>query len=153
MKRALFLIPVALGAALWGVNWKLDHPPQSRADVAFARLVGGADEVELSTFSGTVKTSLHGTQLGQLRDCLRFQDKSGLQSQGYDNYYTLVWKKKGKVLARFDTDLDGRPPCLWGSGDAPVNFNHNLNPRFGKQLENTINEFLPAPWQNRKRRP
>ena len=47
MKRKSLVLCFALlcvGAALWGVNYRLNHPPLSKADREFRALVAGADK-------------------------------------------------------------------------------------------------------------
>ena len=45
MKRKPILLLLVVGAALWGVNYRLDHPPLTQADKEFRALVAGADSV------------------------------------------------------------------------------------------------------------
>lgn len=105
-KRALWwLLPVlVLGAILWGVNWRLDHPPLSKIDFKFRAAVAGADELRVSF-------SLDKREIGRLRgkDVADFVEGIHLaeeQSGPSKSSAVLLLRffKKGRPLGMFGTD-------------------------------------------------
>lgn len=139
-KCALLSVPLMLGAALWGVSWRLDHPPQTKADVAFARLVNGADRVEISSCLGHKRAILQEESLHALLSHIHLANASAPSYSSCDSRYTLKFQSKKQELATFDLDFDAMGLERTPAGKSPFNF--VLEPRTGAKLERYISELM-----------
>jgi len=154
MKRRPFLLAFALwfliGAALWGVNWRLDHPPLSDADKEFRALVAGADETRVVRFTheqktiithiSSIHTTLNAIQTHELIESLRFVDSTAAPTYPSRGSIRLEFSRHGKALSWFDltqTSTSSQLQCY-----APPHL-YNLNPRFEKPLRRTLDQVLP----------
>ena len=171
MKRKPILLAFALllvvGAALWGVNYRLDHPPLTKADKEFRALVAGADSVSISQLNsiGVLSPSdrnkkLNATQTRQLIEKIRFLDK--LASAGTfasamlpipkgwptpkGGIYILRFSRKGESLARcllFQSEKESGISCPALQDSKVPGSIHQLNPRFNKRLNRVLDAYLP----------
>jgi hypothetical protein len=88
MKRALFLVPLALGGALWLVNWRLDHPPPTIADKEFQTQMQGVDKVEIDDVGGARLIKLKGKELEEF---IHLVQLTGRRSTLFSNF-SYRWK-------------------------------------------------------------
>ena len=151
---ALLLV---VGAALWDVNWRLDHPPLSKADKEFRALVAGADSIQIYQFSCQPRASacsangmlfdvkLNATQMNELTDQLRFL-------KVYPHFATpiqsielnLGFRRRGKRIAYFQLDQTTKYSYLsHGLPNHIVGETYQLNPRFNKRLTRALDAYLP----------
>ena len=152
MKRQPLIFAIALllvvGAALWSVNYRLDHPPLTKADKEFRALVAGADNVQIYRNNFRIKPSLQPTtfyslgapQTRQMLDKFRFSDEFVLDAP-LDSY-DLTFRRRGKIL--LSAQLSQNPPSttlVTTSGAQKREY--KLQPRFAKRLEIYLNQ-LPA---------
>ena len=162
MKRKPILLAIALllvvGAALWGVNYRLDHPPLTQADEEFRALVAGADGVWSSQWAcqGNCDENwlikykpLDAMQTRELIENLRVVDgreydslAGDLSSTGHSTVeLELKFTRQGKPLASF---LLLQTPGSSGIGKLPA-FKGitKINPRFNKRLNRVLDAYLP----------
>ena len=163
MKRKLFaaLTSVALiGAALWGVNYRLDHPPLSQADKEFRALVAGADRVEVREYrprdSFVVHPALNVTQARELAEQLRLLDaiSSPLPTSSRSIIDLTFWKHNQRI-ADFSLDQTSRSSWLIVRTPGPLSRRdrsvsmssayaiYDLHPRFNKRLNRVLDAYLP----------
>ena len=152
MKRkttfALALL-VFTGAALWVVNWRLDHPPLSRADKEFRVLVAGADGVHIYRNNFGIKPSLQPTtfyalgnaQTRQLLGKLRFSDESVLDAPLES--FALEFRRGGKIVCYARLSQRAASTTLLTTNKGGQMREYKLQPRFAKRLELYLNQ-LPA---------
>ena len=171
MKRKPILFAVALllvvGAALWGVNYRLDHPPLTQADKEFRAMVAGADSVEIvqytpkpTTANGSVKhPSLNLTQTHELIEIIRLLKWESDQSpvSGTESFTTLVFFRDGKPLRKCDLYLNQSSSQLLveiksgqfimqgssGGMNRRMQMSFPINPRFNKRLNRLLDAYLP----------
>lgn len=169
MKRKPIILALApllvVGAALWGVNYRLDHPPLTKADREFRALVAGADSLEVrqliclqancSTYDHFKFRPLNAVQARGLVEQLRLVDSSLARSGIPSDRFHLRFLRRDKVLARFvlyqtisssqlSTRVDDKPPNAMNVTMNVTYSNHNLNPRFEKSLRRYLkNQVLP----------
>ena len=172
MNRKFPVIAVALGcvvgAALWNVNARLDHPPLSKADRAFAASVAGADSVVASQWScqGACSANalvkyppLGAAQTRRLIANLRFLDAAPdavITSAGVAGVtLDLSFRRAGREVARYtlcqtrahSEVRDISPPMRFSTGKTwkPFYFGFPcpLHPRFENPLRRALDEFWP----------
>ncbi len=173
MKRKPLILAITLslvvGAALWGVNYRLDHPPLTDADKEFRALVAGADEVQASQEScqrstGCLKNSwivydpLNAAQTRNLTEQIRFSGdaETPMGTQWKKTYVrlNLSFKQRGKEMAYLallqdeNSGLLATPtkPFQFSTGGAWQNFvapTHQIHPRFHKRLNRALDAYLP----------
>lgn len=136
MKCALLIPFLVLGGALWGVNWRLDHPPLTQADLAFSRLIQGADEVKVSEGFGDAQATFTGERLMMLLNQMRFDNDGGVISLG--DFYVINFRKQGRSLCSLEIDKSHQPASVWthssSNGRFPHAFMHALNGRCSRHL-------------------
>ncbi len=157
MKRQPLIFALALllivSAALWGVNYRLDHPPLTQADKEFRALVAGFNSVEIGAPQDSITppplrgvASLNSTQTRAFVERIRFVDDpvkpvprgnltmlrltfsrhDGLESQHY-----LFQSPSGSFLVE-EVELLKNPVK-----------GHQLNPRSNKRLNGVLDAYLP----------
>ena len=160
MKRQPILLALALclltGAAIWGVNYRLDHPPLSRADKEFRALVAGADSVRASQYScqtgncyGNIlyqHKPLNAAQTRALIERLRFTDdrRTLFNAQPPGTVaLVLTFQRQGADIISY---------TLWEAPDSCtlnhfiptiIDSTYRLHPRFVKPLRRTLDAYLP----------
>ncbi len=163
MKRKPILVALApllvVGAALWGVNTRLDHPPLTDADAdkEFRALVAGADSVQIYQFSCQPRTAacssngilfdinLNATQTDELTHESRFSEVCphfATPLQGIE--LNLKFRRRGKQIAYFR--LSQTPRYIYLSHGLPnhiIGETYKLNPRFVKPFNRTLDAYLP----------
>ena len=162
MKRKPLILAIALllvvGAALWGVNYRLDHPPLTKADKEFRALVAGADSTEIlyekcclgdSRSDGTIQfKNLDANQTTKFTENLRFfDDSSPAIFIGVGMHIRFF--RQGKELSLFELNqistLDNFSHLVEDKQQfAPsVHQIFYLNPRFHKRLNRALDAYLP----------
>ena len=155
MKRKPLLLAIALllivGAALWGVNYRLDHPPLTGADKEFRALVAGADSVEASQYSCQRRACatnyairfdpLNVTQTRHIIEELRFVSKipTTTMDSSQATMLKLEFRKGDKAVVRC---------TLWQSPNlnemsTMQHASYRLNPRANKRLNRVLDAYLP----------
>ena len=152
MKRKPFIFAITLlfivGAALWGVNYRLNNPPLTQADKEFRALVAGADSVQIYRNNFRIKSSLQPTtfyslgapQTRQMLDKFRFSDEFVLDAP-LDSYY-LTFRRGSKILLSAQLSQNSPSTTLVTTSGAQKR-EYKLQPRFAKRLEIYLNQ-LPA---------
>ena len=119
MKRKPLIIAIALllvvGAALWGVNYRLDHPPLTKADKEFRAMVAGANRVEITSMicnrnscrpdnSKSLPQILNAQQARELVDLTYFLDSTKNQAflwnEPVKRGYMFKWILKGDRIVQ-----------------------------------------------------
>ena len=157
MKRKILFLSSLLivGAVLWGVNYRLDHPPLTQADKEFRALVAGADSVEASQFSCQ-------NQPCSANVMLKYKPLSAAQTRELIEQlrFTTVTSVAGTPMGGINLNLKFRP-----RGGKPINFvfsqtektsslthfvsgdvidgSYQINPRFNKRLNRALDAYLP----------
>ena len=162
MKRQPIIVAVALllvvGAALWGVNYRLDHPPMTKADKEFRALVAGADSLQVSQAScqdsACIKKRIikynpfNAAQTRELIEQLQFLDVSPSE----ENSLEVLGNSQKCVVLRLDfSDSDGisthmalfQTSKLGKIVGGPQDKTYYLNPRFNKRLNRVLDAYLP----------
>ncbi len=151
MKRQVLVALVSIaviGAALWGVNWRLDHPPLSDADRDFRARVAGADGVIVRhkkpvgfVARGAPLQILDAAQTRDLIESLRFARTDSRLNVISLSPLELTFERHNKPLTRFE---------LWQTPTAtelqhlePPYQIYQLHPRFEKPLRRVLSEVLP----------
>ena len=166
MKRKPLILSAALlfvvSAALWGANYRLNHPPLTKSDKEFRALVAGADSVEGSQFNCQKQSACAGaadvtykplntTQTHELLEQIRLLDgdaQSQMKRQGII-YLNLTFSRKGKILYNVILNQSLKASELQWSGAektviSPVPFYfYKINPRFNKRLNRALDAYLP----------
>ena len=144
-------LPLVIGAALWGVNYRLDHPPLTQADKEFRALVAGANSVEIKTsvcqlpnctrFARDEYRTLNASQTRELIESIRLIGRTPEQfSQNRlvsVSIFTFKHQKK-ELLPEFALHR----MASWNefhSGSGP----YAVNPRFNKRLNRALDAYLP----------
>lgn len=154
MKRKPLLLALALilivSAALWGVNYRLDHPPLSEADKEFRALVAGASQIQLMRLASHPRTTgfllttdvklLSSEQSQQFMGNLRLVDASAMPIKPLATT-KLTFLREDKVVSRF-LWLEASEESQLQRLDEPFNL-YQLNPRFEKPLRRTLDAYLP----------
>ena len=159
LKLILALVmPCIIGAALWGVNWHLDHPPLSDADKEFQAVVAGADSVGLSQFScqkqmacaasGTLHyKTLNAAQTRALIADLRFADGQGAPNDsilvGQTVTLDLVFRHRGADLGVYSLCQTPRSSALTHVRAGKLDANYRLRPRFDLKLRRFLEWAVP----------
>lgn len=150
MKRALFLLPLLLlASALWGVNWKLDHPLLSRSDRKLATsfsLARTADVFQQSCQQQACSAnayrklgSLSELQIRQLRELLRLQNKS--YGYGAGGVVLDIRLRNGrKAVDMILLSQTKQRTVVWDSRNGCSWF---LHPRFEPRLRAFLDANLP----------
>lgn len=156
MKRKQLILAIALllvvGAALWGVNYRLDHPPLTQADKEFRALVAGADSIEASQqivdspIISLIPLKVLNSETRELLENMRFvkvESLIGLPKYGVD--LDLEFRSKGKTqhctLSQLSDPQGNVLTC--GSQDEINSRMFELNPRFNKSLNRALDAYLP----------
>ena len=142
---------VVLGAALWGVNWRLDHPPLSKSDREFRALVAGANSVHIYRnnfvlnpgigLQPTTFYALGNAQTRQLLSKLRFSDESVLGAP--IESFVMEFRRGGKTVCYARLSQKPAATTLLTMNKGGQMREYKLQPRFAKRLESHLNQ-LPA---------
>ena len=167
MKRKPLVLAIALllvvGAALWGINYRLDHPPLTKADKEFRALVSGADKVEITrmkTQSFGAKGRLDHMELEQLNvsqtrelvEKLRFVDMDENTSVSTSPMRTrktrfIFFHREHKLIeVSLESEEGNNFICAHANyNPSGKNFplNYKLNPRANKSLNRALDAYLP----------
>ena len=152
MKRKPLIFALALllvvGAALWGVNYRLDHPPLTKADKEFRALVAGADRMELWRSHSSSKSTLDSTELNELVRQYRLSQRVtfpgiappsfGKSLLGHSSL--LFWQQDKPIIWAFiyHTSKGSIIHVL-----NPHEGFYQVNPRFNKRLNRALDAYLP----------
>ena len=165
--RFSLALMLVVGAALWGVNWRLDHPPLTKADKEFRALVAGADSVQatqtscqlqpLSTCTNNrwiIYPPLNASQTRELTGVIRFSQYADPPvGTAWESRYVrlnLQFKRHGKELAYLAILQDDKtgllvtcfePELASLNGFAAPTY--QINPRFNKRLNRALDAYLP----------
>ena len=162
---------IVVGAALWGFNYWLNHPPLSAADREFHSLV--ADAVSVNASQGSCQTGeclknaiisykpFDAEQTRELIEQLRFVDSAPATTNrtttmGISTELTLAFRNaKGEFLffTLYQTPQESAliqptisPNQHWGSqwGAQRAQLSpYYISPRFNKRLNRTLDAYLP----------
>ena len=159
MKRKPLLLALALllvvGAALWGVNYRLDHPPLTKADKGFRALVAGANRVEIVNNGGkgnslAKQVELDEIQTRELIENIRLFDRRAIGLSSSGSSIILVFWKNNEMLNTFVLNqrrnssemlIDLEP--MESRGGKSARSYYDLNPRFNKRLNRALDAYLP----------
>ena len=159
MKRKPLILALALllvvGAALWGVNYRLDHPPLTKADKEFRALVAGADSVRVFNVSPPKyegkDVTLSANQTQELIQKLRFSEtyqplnpESFYSSENGTDY--LLFFRGNERLTGFDFWQVTKPGEM--TEDHPEQpegkiSSYKLTPRSTMRLNRALDAYLP----------
>ena len=150
MKRQPILFASALmcilGAALWGVNYRLQHPPLTAADREFRALVSGADGVTIRqkkpvgfVARGAPFRVLDAAQTRRLIDNLRFTGADENLNVASLSPLELTFARAGQPRARLELYQSQNAGAL-ETLQKPYRVFH-LHPRFAKSLRRMLNEL------------
>lgn len=124
LKRVLLLcVPLALGAVLWGVNWKLDHPPQTKVDKEFEFQIAGADEMAVFTFSASGKSRVakfQGQELQRFVGLIKLPTYEPTPLRNVYGKWKVLFFRKGKILNEFDLNRDANLLCNFKSRNSTI---------------------------------
>lgn len=155
MKRKPIIVAFALlfvvSAALWGVNWRLDNPPLTKADRQFREAIAGADAVRLEQaelwhrVAGQTpiafSTTLNATQTHNLLDVIHLTNISSSFFPSRPVRVRLTFMRQGKKLGVFSIEERGDFMRLIGRPiKAPY---YELHPRSVKRVRRILDEFAP----------
>ena len=167
MKRKPLLFAIALllvvGAALWGVNYRLDHPPLTKADEEFRTLVAGADNVQVFQYNDIIppprstfwnppehfEKPLNFNQTRELIDKIRLTSNEAEHNFCLDtssNTFVFDFQRQNKELLSLTVWL---PDKSHPKGIALIRLPSSdssaftLNPRFNKRLNRALDAYLP----------
>ncbi len=165
MKRKPLILALTLllvvGAALWGVNYRLDHPPLTKADKEFRALVAGADSMKAtqarcqnSSCVGDEQLKFGPLDAEQTRDVIdkiRVFDKEVSPSQNQKSIFiNLSFYKKGRYLYGIilfqnatSSEIVKQVRGKNGYSFPSPPMNYKLNPRFNKRLNRVLDAYLP----------
>ena len=155
MKRKPIIPAIALllvvGAALWGVNYRLDHSPLTQADKEFRALVAGADSAVIAYYSSigskAVRVTLNSAQVRHLLEQLRFSKdmSSSGATLGRNGYYHFRFLRQGKALlfCEFWQNTGGSKLYQVEPRSSNAGFEiFKVNPRFEKRLNRALDAYL-----------
>lgn len=172
MKRKPLLSAIALllvlGAALLGVNWRLNNPPLSDADRKFRALVAGADSVQMSQESCQLKPAclknnwvtydpIDAAQTRELVRTIRIVGSEtvpiGAQWKSYARL-NLSFKRRGKEVAYLAILQDKKSsllatpskPFQLSTGGVWQNFvspTYRIHPRSERPLRQFLDQIAP----------
>ena len=164
--RRKFIFAIALllvvGAALWGVNYRLDHPPLTQADKEFRALVAGADSMKATQASCQNSASacanstelkfgpLNAEQTREIIGNIRPIGQEVSSSETPPIFINLMFYKNGKSLYNvvlFQSSKSSAVEKTWDGYKSnkyifPTAY-YQLNPRFNKRLNRTLDAYLP----------
>ena len=165
MKRKPLILSIALlfvvGAALWGVNYRLDHPPLTKADKELRALLAGADSMRASQAScqnapclgGSKRVEfgpLNAQQTREIINNIRLLDKEISPSQVKPAFINLLFFKNGKSIHNVilfqepnSTEVIKNWDGKKGNQNQFLQTHYKLNPRFNKQLNRVLDAYLP----------
>ena len=161
MKRQPLIFAFALlfvvSAALWGVNWRLNHPPLSVADKEFRAAVSGADNVGVSQFScqkqlacdasGTIHyLSLNAAQTRELIERLRFTNDQSIPFNANEPgtvTLDLVFRSKQRELMRYTLRETPHSIDVVHVIPSVIDACYRLHPRFEKSLRQFLDQIAP----------
>ena len=161
MKRKPLILVTALifivGAALCGVNYRLNNPPLSDADVEFRALVAGANNVQVSQFScqnqmacaasGTLNyPTLNAAQTRELIERLRFTNDQTIPFNANEPgtvTLDLVFRNHQRELMRYTLRETPRSIDLVHVIPSVIDACYRLHPRFGKPLRQFLDQIAP----------
>ena len=142
---------IILGAALWGVNWRLDNPPLTKADKDFRASVAGADAVRLEQkdFSRSVAgqtplsvdVTLDAEQTRELISLLQFSRVSQTFGQGRPLRMRLVFLRQNQKDVVFS--LEEHVGSMQLTGRAVLAPAYGLSPRSAKHVRRFLDEVAP----------
>ena len=116
MKRAfLFLIPLSLGAALWGVNWKLDHPPQTIADKEFQLQMKSVDTIEVDDFSSASSVKLKSAEVETFTNLIQLARREPTSFTKFNPRWKINCFRKGKYVDGFVLFAEGTVLVAYGT--------------------------------------
>ena len=149
MKRQPLILSVALlfvvSAALWGANYRLDHPPVSPADIEFRARVGGANGTVIRQKKpvGFVARRaplrvLDAAQTRALIETLRLSSPATQLSVAALSPLELTFERDGQPLARFELYQASEASEL-ETLEKPYRV-YRLHPRFHKSLRQMLNQ-------------
>lgn len=161
MKLKLFFFALAIiaGAALWGVNYRLNNPPLSATDQQFRALVAGTDALEFSYHpisrtawmgfgkkAGTLaRFSLNPAQTREFIERIRFsQDVPNVPNRGYWEMTEVIVQSGNKqgdrfILREYKDKIFVQHKKI--GGDVA------LTPRSAKRLKQYLNQIAPQRMQ------
>ena len=164
MKHKPILFAIALlfvvGAALWGVNYRLDHPPippLTASDKEFQERIEGANKVYASQWSCQTMgcfggeeikyPALNQEQTQQFVDCLRFADEK-VPTQFLGVGSTQIQLEFWRNGQRVETYTIWEKPTRDVHSIAVVKGHPNpryylLAPRFVRPLNRALDAYLP----------
>ena len=141
-------LPFVVGAALWGVNYRLDHPPLTKADKEFRSLVAGANGVTIEQMTPLHREIILNTeQTQELIQMLRFSDipvEINSESPLYALNVTIItlnFRNNTKDLAQFGLFQTSKS-SNFSSSSAPGDELYNLYPRSEKKLRRYLDRIL-----------
>ncbi len=156
MKRKPILFAIALllvvGTALWGVNYRLDHPPLTKADEEFRVLVAGADSVEVGQTSCSPQQAclsatwlsygaLNAEHTRKIISQIRLEDAVPNRNfEGRPVYLRLTFTHIGQPLLACEL---GQSPTLSLIFPEKGERYYSLSPRSHKRLNRTLDAYLP----------
>ena len=159
MKRKPFLFALALllviGAALWGVNYRLDHPPLSQADKEFRALVAGADSVEVGQTSCSPQQAcfnvnwrsygtLNADYTREIISLIRLKDAPQNEVlEGRPVYLRLTFAHEDKPLLSCELGQSSTFSQLFLESGEGFVYSYSLHPRFEKPLRRALDAYLP----------
>ncbi len=115
MKRALFLIPIVLGAVLWGVNWKLDHPPQTKVDKEFQFQMRGVDTIEVVDFNGASSVKFKSAQVETFTNLIQLARREPTSFTNFNPRWKINCFAKGKYVDGFILLAEGTVLVAYGT--------------------------------------
>ena len=155
MKRKPLLFAIALlfsvGAALWGVNYRLDHPPLTKADKEFRALVADVDGMRVSQLSFKSPTQYKTIQLGQLNGLqtrefigqIRLVDSSVDLGKVKGITLNFLLNRQGRELDNLNIVQNPNSTQIFVADSNSTWHGYQVNPRFNKRLNRALNAYLP----------
>ncbi len=155
MKRKPITLALALmlivGAALWGINWRLDHPPLTQADKEFREIVAGADSIKMeqkdyahfkpANAPTTIDQTLDATQTRQFIARVRLTDASTAFNGTGRSETRLIFRCQNQTISTFMLEeFKGSIQLRLSTGETPF---YNLHPRFYKSMKLYLDEIAP----------
>ena len=161
MKRKPIVLAGALlfilSAALWGVNWRLDNPPLTKADKDFRAAVAGANAVRLEQndtlhpVAGqtpmSVDVTLDADQTRELISILHFSRVFQIFGQGPPIRMRLVFLRQNQKDVVFS--LEEHVSSVQLTGRAVLAPAYGLAPRSAKHVRRFLDEVAPKRLQAR----
>ena len=136
---------IILSAALWGVNYRLNHLPLTAADKQFRSRVAGADSVVIRARKpvgfvarGAPRQVLNAEQTQNLIESLRFTRAETQRGVMALSPLELTFVRAGQNLARFELyRAEGKSELETLEKPYQV---YRLHPRFEKPLSRALGE-------------